>query len=340
MARKDPPGGAGEMREQRWARSGGASEKATPVDACASRDGVAVDPAYEELVAAFCASLTQERNLSVHTARNYRIDLMDFGRWAARRKVAPLAASHRQVRMYLADLDRAQYARRTVNRRLSALRTFFRWLIVHGRVELDPVSALAGPKAAKSLPHAIPPAQMDALLSVWVDDDTPSGLRNRALLEFLYACGARISEASGLLVRDVSFAERQAKLFGKGGKERIVPLHDAAVGAMVAYASKARPALLDGKECPYFFVSARGGKLSPDSMRRVFKKSLDAAGIAEAYTPHDMRHSFATDLVEGGADLRSVQELLGHASLSTTQVYTHLSIAHLKDARRRAHPRG
>lgn len=299
-----------------------------------------VDAAYAGFVDAFCASLTQERNLSEHTARNYRIDLMDFGRWAARRGVKPLRATHRQVRMYLGELDRAQYSRRTVNRRLSALRTFFRWLIVHGHVKSDPVSVIQGPKAPKGLPHAIPVAQMEALLSVWNDDDSPVGGRNRALLEFLYACGARISEASGLLARDVSLRAGQAKLFGKGGKERIVPLHDAAVDAMGAYLRTAREDLLSGKECPYFFVSERGGKMSSDSMRRVFKKSLAMAGIADSYTPHDMRHSFATDLVEGGADLRSVQELLGHSSLSTTQVYTHLSIAHLKEARRNAHPRG
>lgn len=323
-------GGANELRRE-GAPEGAADELPR---------GATIDAAYEALVDAFCTSLVQERNLSSHTARNYRIDLADFGRWVARCGVSPLAASHRHVRMYLANLDRAQYSRRTVNRRLSALRTFFRWLIVHGYAESDPVSALSGPKTAKSLPHAIPAAQMDALLSAWEGDATPSGMRNRALLEFLYACGARVSEASGLLVRDVSFESRLAKIFGKGGKERIVPLHDAAVEAMETYAIKARPSLLSGAECPYFFVSSRGAKMSTDSMRRVFKRSLVMAGIDEAYTPHDMRHSFATDLVEGGADLRSVQELLGHASLSTTQVYTHLSVAHLKEARRRAHPRG
>ena len=302
--------------------------------------GVPIDAEYEAFAEAFCTSLTQERNLSVHTARNYRIDLMDFGRWAARRGVKPLSASHRHIRMYLGELDRARYSRRTVNRRLSALRTFFRWLIVHGHVSKDPVSALQGPKAAKSLPHAIPAAQMDALLAAWNDDPTPIGLRNRALLEFLYACGARISEASGLLARDVSPEAGIAKLFGKGGKERIVPLHDAAIDAMGEYARKARPELLGREGCPYFFVSTRGAKMGSDAMRRVFKKSLAMVGIDEPYTPHDMRHSFATDLVEGGADLRSVQELLGHSSLSTTQVYTHLSIAHLKEARRHAHPRG
>ncbi len=300
----------------------------------------AIDRRYLELVEAFCASLTDERNLSAHTARNYRVDLLDFGRWAARRGVPPLSATHRQMRMYLGELDRAQYSRRTVNRRLSALRTFFRWLTAHGHVRFDPVSSLSGPKAPRSLPRTIPSADMERLLAAWDGSDAPEALRNRAILEFLYASGARISEASGLMTKDVSFEARQAKLFGKGGKERIVPLYDAAIDAMRAYLATARPALLAGKECANFFVSARGGRMSADSMRKMFKKSLALAGLDEGLTPHDMRHSFATDLVEGGADLRSVQEMLGHASLSTTQVYTHLSIAHLKDARRRAHPRG
>ncbi len=299
-----------------------------------------MDERYLHFVKGFCISLLQERNFSPHTVRNYRTDLLDYGRWAARAGLSPIEATHRQVRMYLAELDRAQYSRRTVNRRLSALRSFFRWLVLHGYTENDPVSVLQGPKTNKGLPHSISPADMEQLLGVWRKKEGSIALRNQAILEFLYACGVRISEASGLLVCNVSFESKQVKVFGKGSKERIVPLHDAAASSMRAYYVKARSELLSGKDCPYFFVSKRGGCMSTDTLRKLFKKSLELAGLDSHFTPHDMRHTFATDLVEGGADLRSVQEMLGHTSLSTTQVYTHLSIAHLKDACHHAHPRG
>ena len=299
-----------------------------------------VDARYLHLAEEFCTSLLQERNFSPHTVRNYRTDLCDYGRWAARVGISPIEATHRQVRMYLAELDSAQYSRRTINRRLSALRSFFRWLVFHGYTDNDPVSVLQGPKTSKSLPHAISPADMKCLLGVWREKEGPIALRNQAILEFLYACGVRISEASSLLTRDVSFKSKQVKVFGKGSKERIVPLYDMAISSLRTYYAEARSELLSGKDCPYFFVSNRGGRMSTDTLRKLFKRSLEMAGLDTHFTPHDMRHTFATDLVEGGADLRSVQEMLGHTSLSTTQVYTHLSIAHLKDACHHAHPRG
>jgi integrase/recombinase XerD len=295
---------------------------------------------FAELVEAFCEALVQERNASVHTVRAYRTDLSDFGRWAARHNVDPLHASHRQMRAYLAELDQAQYARRTVNRRLSALRTFFEWAKLAGVDVSDAVSLLQGPKIAKSLPTVISANDMERLLSVYRDGRKPDELRNQAILEFLYACGARISEASGLLLSNVDFDGHQVKVLGKGNKERIVPLHDTAVAAMRAYYWHGRPELLGEKTCEYFFVSTRGNRMSADAMRKMFKKTLTLAGLDSSISPHDMRHTFATDLVEGGADLRSVQEMLGHASLSTTQIYTHLSVTHLKESHHQAHPRG
>lgn len=309
-------------------------------DALLSKADGDMSPEYQHFVALFCDALMAERNASEHTIRNYGIDLRDYGRWAARAKVDPLRASHRDVRLYLGELDRAQYSRKTVNRRLSALRSFFRWMLTCGYVDVDPVSVLQGPKLAKSLPRMIPPADMAKLLSVYAKGKTPSDQRNQALLEFLYACGARVSEASSLRLEHVDFDLKQVRVFGKGSKERFIPLHDIAVASMRRYLWHARPALLDGKECPYFFVSTRGNRMSPDAMRKLFKKTLLLAGLDASLTPHDMRHTFATDLVEGGADLRSVQEMLGHTSLSTTQIYTHVSVAHLKSEHRKAHPRG
>ena len=300
----------------------------------------AIDELYLDYLANYCDMLVVERNSSQHTVRNYRLDLLDFGRWAARSSVNPLCATRRDMRSYLGDLDYAQYSRRTVNRRLSSIRSFFRWLAAEGLVESNPTDVVSGPKLARSLPRTIPPADMARLLSVWRGSDKPADMRNRAILEFLYACGARISETSGLLVDNVDFDTAQVRVFGKGSKERIVPLHELAIASMRDYLFNARPALLVGKESPYFFVSTRGNQMSPDALRKMFKQSLLVAGLDQTLSPHDMRHTFATDLVEGGADLRSVQEMLGHSSLSTTQIYTHVSISHLKEEHRRTLPRG
>lgn len=303
-------------------------------------------PCAEELEG-FCRSLAVERNASAHTLRGYRTDLEDFLRWAARAKVDPLRATHRQLRRYLGELDRAQYQRTTVNRRLSSLRGFYRWLALNGRIEEDPASVLQGPKVPKRLPKVIRPREMARLLGLYAARDaqgnpreqTPEDMRNLALLEFLYACGARVSEASGLTLDGVDFELGQVKVFGKGAKERIIPLHDMALSAMRAYLVSARPKLLGSSSSEFFFVSTRGNQMGPDAIRKMFKKSLRAAGLPETLTPHDMRHTFATDMLSGGANLRSVQEMLGHASLSTTQIYTHVSIERLKSAHAQAHPR-
>lgn len=305
------------------------------------------DARMAALVDGFCDVLRFERNASAHTVRAYRIDLEDFLRWSVREGVDPLIATHRQLRRYLGELDRAQYSRTTINRRLSALRGFYRWLNVTGTTDEDPASVLQGPKQPKSLPRVIKASDMVRLLSVYGKRDAEghpreqsyADMRNQALLEFLYACGARVSEASGLLEADVNLACAQVKVFGKGSKERIIPLHAMAVSSMRSYATVARPHLLKDRSCAFFFVSTRGNRMGTDAMRKMFKDALRAAGLDETLSPHTMRHTFATDLLEGGADLRSVQEMLGHASLSTTQIYTHLSADRLKTAHAQAHPR-
>lgn len=306
------------------------------------------NPRMETLVEDFGESLRIERNASPHTVRAYRVDLHDFIRWTYREKLDPLCMNHRQLRAYLAELDRAQYSRKTINRRLSALRAFYRWLNITGQTQGDPASILQGPKLSRTLPHQISSTDMAKILSVHGKrgenrkqrNQTYSDYRDQALLEFLYACGARISEASSLKVIDVDFTESQVRVFGKGSKERIIPLHFMAAESMRGYFQVARPNLLEGKESPYFFVSTRGNKMGTDAMRKMFKATLRAAGVDESLSPHDMRHTFASDLLEGGADLRSVQEMLGHASLSTTQIYTHLSPERLMEVHHRAHPRG
>ncbi len=308
----------------------------------------ASDARVEALLREYLDSLRYERGLSEHTLRGYENDLQAFLRWCVRKDVAPLTATHRQLRAYLAEMDAARYTRKTMNRRLSSLRGFYRWLSFIGAIEADPAEALTGPKNSQHLPHVLKQREMERLLAVHAPFDsqgnpreqTPSDMRDQALLEFLYACGARISEAAGLNVGDVDFESKLVKLFGKGSKERIVPLHDLCIEAMRTYLLQARPRLMEGKPATErFFVSNRGNPLSADGMRKRFKDTVRAAGLDDSLSPHDMRHTFATDLLDGEADLRSVQEMLGHASLSTTQVYTHLSTSRLKEAHHQAHPR-
>lgn len=303
-------------------------------------------PGYDEMDA-FCEALVVERGASAHTVRSYRTDLMDYLRWAARAGLDPLAVTHKQLRGYLGELDQARYARSTVNRRLSALRGLFRWLSLMGRVEEDPASVLQGPKAAKALPKVIRAADMARLLAVHGPRDlegspqeqTPEDLRDLAVLELLYACGLRVAEVAGLRADGVDLDRCQVKVLGKGAKERIVPIHDLAIQAMRAWALLGRPKMLAGKPSERFFVSSRGNPFTTDAIRKMFKRTLRAAGLDEGLSPHAMRHTFATDLLSGGADLRSVQEMLGHASLSTTQIYTHISAERLRAVHAQAHPR-
>lgn len=301
---------------------------------------------------AFLAYLGSTLNYSPNTVRAYGCDLEAYLAWADQAGVDPLAVDHRDLRRYLGALDRQGYARTTVGRRLSAVRGFYEWLEREGEVPLNPAQAVASPKLPKPLPHVFTCSEVERLLGS-VDPQTPEGLRDRAMVELLYASGARIGELSALDVGDVDRASSTVRLFGKGSKERIVPIYPLAVDAVSSYLRDGRPALLarrsagracgadrvEGRGGP-LFVNARGGRMSADSMRKRFARLQAAAGIGGGTSPHTMRHTFATELLEGGADLRSVQEMLGHASLSTTQIYTHVSIERLASVHRQAHPRG
>lgn len=302
----------------------------------------------DELLAAYLDVLTFERNLSGNTVKAYREDLQEYAAWAGRQGIDPLCPAKRGVRMYLAYLDQAGYTRRTANRRLSALKGFFSWACARGLVEADPVSSLHGPKNEKHLPKVIPPAGMEQILAIHAQlaegEQDPlqraCELRDQAVLETMYACGARISEASSLILENVDLKGGQLRLFGKGAKERIVPIHGLACAALSRYLAEGRTSLEGQASGSWVFLSRRGMRYSEDAIRQMFKRTLGLAGLDGIYTPHDLRHTFATDVLAGGADLRSVQEMLGHASLSTTQIYTHLTPERLQEAKKLAHPRG
>lgn len=302
----------------------------------------------EGLVARFCDSMRVERNPSEHTLRAYEADLMGYIVWADAKGIDISCATHRQMRAYLAELDQARYARSTVNRRLSAVRGFYRWLTMSGLAQSDPASVLSGPKKPKTLPHVLRPPETVKLLTVYGPTDaqgkprkqSATDKRNQAILEFMYACGARVSEVSALRTVNIDFAQGQAKVYGKGAKERIVPLHNMALRSMADYMTYARGELAGKKHCEYFFVSTRGNQMSTDAIRKMFKEALVSAGLDTTLSPHALRHTFATDVLAGGADLRTVQEMLGHVSLSTTQIYTHTTPGRLKEVHSQAHPRG
>ena len=273
----------------------------------------------------------------------YGSRLERFAAWCEREDIDAFAADVRTIRRYLAELSREQVAPRTLAAHLSAIRSLYRWMAAEGIVEGDAVSAIASPKLPRDLPGVLTIKQVDALLKT-PDTSTPAGLRDAAMLELLYASGARISELAALNVESIAWSERTLRLWGKGSKERIVPLYRRALEATRLYIEEGRPKLLaqakrrDPATGPHpLLISARGNRMSAAMLRRRFHT---LAGIPADIAPHAMRHTFATDLLEGGADLRSVQELLGHASLSTTQIYTHLTPDRLKRAVAQAHPRG
>lgn len=307
----------------------------TPEEKARSKD----QDALERGAADYCAYLMEVRHLSPNTVRGYEEDFASFVAWARREGVAPLSLAHRELRAYLSELSRAGYSVRTVSRRLSALRGLYRWMLREGRCASATVAAVASPKLSRTLPRTMSDADVVALLGTCSGED-PVDLRDRAFLELLYATGARIGEVAGLSVNDLDLASAQVRLFGKGSKERIVPVYERALESARAYLTFGRPLLARGdRPTDALLLSTRGNPMSADALRARFERRVAEAGLDPALTPHAMRHTFATELLGGGADLRSVQELLGHESLATTQIYTHLSVERLRAAARAAHPR-
>jgi integrase/recombinase XerD len=287
----------------------------------------------------FLARLAAEKGASPHTVRAYATDLRHYLAWAERAEVDPIGLDHRQLRRYLAELDQARYARTTTARRLSAVRSFFSYLVAEGVITSDPSGVVSTPKRPSRLPRLVPDDELARLLEA-PDSSTPRGLRDKAVIELLYASGMRVSELSSLTLEHLDLAQGQMTVMGKGSKERILPAHARAVALLREYLRDARPALAREHSGSWVFLSGQGNRFSEDSIRRMFKRYLTLAGAELNLSPHALRHTFATHLLDGGADLRTVQELLGHVALSTTQIYTHVSMKRLQDVHRASHPRG
>jgi tyrosine recombinase XerC len=300
----------------------------------------------DEQIEAFITHLAAVRGASPHTVKAYAEDLTQFAAFAQSRQVTrPEVVDTNLIRAFLAHLvTERSLARTTVARKAAAVRSFFHYLVRHGAVVRSPAANLATPRRQRSLPKYLNEEAVTALLSA-PDKSKPDGLRDRALLETLYASGIRASELVALEMGDVSFTpegEGTARIRrGKGGKERHALLGRAAVTALRVYLDVGRPALASvaARTNKALFLNRFGGKLSDRGVRRLFDKYCSAVAASHKITPHSLRHSFATHLLDHGADLRVVQELLGHADLSTTQIYTHVSTARLPDAYEKAHPR-
>lgn len=297
---------------------------------------------FDKLKAVYLQSLKSERNYSEHSIRAYEGDLKLFFEWLIPQGLTLEGLDKRSIRLYLALLSEAGYSKTTINRRLSTVRSFLRWLSEQEILESAALSA-TGPKTPQQLPRVVSSADLAKLLES-PNSHEPADIRDDALLELMYATGARISELAALRIQNIEAKENLIHYWGKGNKERVVPLHRLALEKLEHYLLEARPLLIKRQACSKkerdrVFIGKSGRPMSADSIRVAFKSRLTQAGLDHSITPHDLRHSFATDMLAAGADLRSVQELLGHEHLSTTQVYTHLSVSHLQEVTKRAHPR-
>ena len=284
-------------------------------------------------VGEFLRYLDHERGVSRHTLRSYAADLAEFGAFLTREKLGGLAqADARAIRAWLASLHERKLARSSVARKLASVRSCLKYLARRGAVELNVARQVRSPKLPQRLPSFLPKDESKNLLDAPMER-TETGLRDRAILELLYATGLRVAECCGLDLDDVDRQQGSVRVMGKGGKERVVPAGDIALQALDAWLT------VRGEGRGPLFTNPRGGRLSTRGVHRIVRIRARAAGIERRVTPHTFRHSFATHMLGEGADLRLIQELLGHSRLSTTQRYTHVSAEHLMKVYDRAHPR-
>ena len=298
---------------------------------------------HGELVLDFLAYLEFERGLSRNTLEAYRTDLLQLGHYLDREGLDALTVGHDELVAFLGELadgseGRPPVSPATLQRKLACLRSFYRHLRREERVEHDPTARLRGPRKAQRLPTVLARGEVDRLLAQ-PENNTPAALRDRALLELMYACGLRASEAIALELSDIDLEAQVVRARGKGAKERLVPVGRRAVHALRTWLTRGRPLLVGERLEPRLFVNRRGGGLTRQGLYKIVQRHARSAGLERKMSPHTLRHTFATHLLAGGCDLRALQEMLGHADIATTQIYTHLSAERLKDVYFQAHPR-
>jgi integrase/recombinase XerD len=293
----------------------------------------------EQLLEAFLDAAWAERGLSRNTLDSYRYDLRRLGAHQSQRQGSLAGASREDLLHFMAELLGTGSSPRSLSRYLSGFRQFYRWLKREGLIDEDPTALIEGPKLGRGLPKALSESQVEQLLEA-PDTSVALGLRDRTMLELMYATGLRVSELVALEMMRVNLTQGVVRVSGKGGKERLVPLGEEALSWLQRYLRDGRPELLRGAACPEVFVTSRRGGMTRQAFWHAIRKYAARAGISQPVSPHMLRHSFATHLLNHGADLRVVQLLLGHSDLSTTQIYTHIAREGLKQLHARHHPRG
>lgn len=291
------------------------------------------------VIDAFVDALWMERGLSALTLAAYRTDIEGFARWLCDNDSALLSARRESVLGYLAERFEQGARPRSTARLLSSLRRFYRLQIRDGRLRADPTVQVESPRIGRSLPDALTESEVVALIET-PEEGEAIGLRDRSMLEILYAAGLRVSELVGLTIDQVNTRQGVVRVVGKGSKERLVPMGEDALDWLARYLAQGRPDLIGERLSPFVFVTKRGGGLTRQAFWYRIKHYARKAGIRKPLSPHTLRHSFATHLLNHGADLRVVQMLLGHSDLSTTQIYTHVARQRLQDLHAQHHPRG
>jgi integrase/recombinase XerD len=300
---------------------------------------IAEPPELRDALDAFVDAMWLEHGLSRNTLAGYRNDLLLFGRWLAERGHTLIEADNKDLADYLAKFSPGSKPA-SQRRLLASWRRYYRYLLLEGRITVDPTLKLDRPLPAQRFPRTLTESRVEALLAA-PDTDTPLGLRDRCMLEIMYASGLRVSELVGLKMYAVSVNDGVVRIMGKGSKERLVPLGEIAADWIKRYLAASRPVLLDGRNCDELFVTRLGAAMTRQRFWAIIKQYATSAGITpQLISPHTLRHAFATHLINHGADLRVVQMLLGHADISTTQVYTHVARERLKQLQRIHHPRG
>ena len=292
----------------------------------------------------FLTRMRVEKSASELTLRSYRTDILQYLAFSADIQGVEVtdleldAIDYRSLRLYLMALQEQEMARSSIARKLAALRSFAKYLCREDKLENNPISHIATPRQVKKLPHILYPMEIAALMQA-PDGSSPAGLRDCAILETLYACGLRVSELTGMNLDDLDLEEAYLKVRGKGNKERLVPIGNMARQALQNYLDSGRERFQPSADEQAVFLNRLGGRLSRRSIVNIVDKYMQEAALYQHISPHTLRHSFASHMLEGGADLRAVQELLGHARLSTTQIYTHLSRDNIKMVYDQTHPR-
>lgn len=290
-------------------------------------------------IQAFLDAMWMERGLAKHTLAAYGSDLRSASAWLARRGNSLTTTARGELLAYLAERVQQGFRPRSAARLLSSLRRFYQYMLREGRIQEDPSALIDSPRLGRSLPDTLTEADVEALLQAPRVDE-PLGLRDRAMLELLYACGLRVSELVLLRVDQINVRRGVVQVTGKGGKERLIPMGEESVAWVERYLAQARPDLAEGAMPAELFITRRGAHMTRQAFWHVIKRYARQAGISKRLSPHTLRHAFATHLLNHGADLRSLQLLLGHSSLSTTQIYTHVARERLKQLHAAHHPRG